>query len=168
MARLCFDMRVTPVQTCYPSMTDKSQSITKRAETEVKDLSRIRKRKPKLFWALVVIAAAYIIIRGVAIPHLASELSKTKEELLDVKRDRDAKASQLAPFLAVANRTFEASPPDKRLDLLVDKMIEILQAVTNTAQKVGALDPYTQPIHSATAGIEISLLNQIPRQREQE
>ena len=58
--------------------------------------------------------------------------SKLVEELNDTKRDRDAKATQLAPFLALANSRYENAPEGKRLELLVDR----LEAATQTLVQI--------------------------------
>ena len=56
-----------------------------------------------------------------------------KEEWAEVKRDRDAKATQLAPFLALATKEYPDAPADKRLELLGHR-IEALEKSSATAQ----------------------------------
>jgi len=64
---------------------------------------------------------------------LREEVDHLQKRLDVAERDRDSKAAQLAPFLAIANQRFESAPPDKRLDLLAERVEELTHTVKETA-----------------------------------
>jgi hypothetical protein len=73
---------------------------------------------------------AVIVALSLAIPLPFAAWTYKKNESLEkdliaMKADRDAKATQLAPFQALAAKAFESAPPDKRLDLLLEKVSKI-------------------------------------------
>jgi len=132
------------------------------SETKVEQLERefdagksLLKRRPKLFVCLGLIA--FVVLIGYLINEhivkkalqddntkLKSELVSLKETLDDTKRDRDAKATQLAPFLATADLRFPDAPPDKRLELLLQRMEQVVANVQDAARKISperAIDP---------------------------
>lgn len=67
---------------------------------------------------------------------LEAQISDLQQDLTETKRDRDSKATQLAPFLAIANQRFEAAPADKRLDLLLERIDDLTQTVRDTAARL--------------------------------
>lgn len=60
---------------------------------------------------------------------LKDRLDQTRSALADTKSERDKYQIQLAPFLATANQSFSNAPPDKRLDLLIEKMDKVMNTV---------------------------------------
>ena len=89
-----------------------------------------------LIIAFIVVAGLYVFDKFWGIPALNKRIADQKEEIQDLKRDRDAKAAQLAPFQALANKAFEAAPEDKRLDLLLKKIDEVAQTLKETNKKI--------------------------------
>jgi len=63
-----------------------------------------------------------------------SDSLATENEALT--RERDKLETQLAPFLAAANRSFPEAPADQRLDLLLEKMDQLIKAVQDAARKI--------------------------------
>jgi hypothetical protein len=66
------------------------------------------------------------------IGQVQSRLAKTERDLSQAARERDETASQLAPFMTLAERQFPGAPSDERLHLLLDHV----EAVTKTASKL--------------------------------
>lgn len=113
------------------------ESVVKKGERAFDDFVELFQRR-KLA-SLVVVLILLLPAMGFAIANfwgkgaLREEIRGLRRERDDLKTDRDAKASQLAPFLAIANQRFEAAPPDKRLDLLLARLEELKQTVKETA-----------------------------------
>ena len=95
----------------------------------------------------IVSGLALIIVTLITIAHQRSELKQDnkdftkqvpelKEEIGDLKRERDKFKIQLAPFLAAADQKFPDAPPDQRLDLLIKKMDEVINTVQDAARKI--------------------------------
>ena len=104
-------------------------SIVKRGERTFDDLKDLWRRRKFLFVLIAIIICTPSIL--LFFDHFWGR-SKLVEELNDTRRDRDAKATQLAPFLALANSRYENAPEGKRLDLLVDR----LEAATQTLVQI--------------------------------
>lgn len=116
-------------------MTDQP-SIVARGERAFDDIRELWKRR-KFLCVIVIIAIClptflFCFDRFGGRSKLSSELDETKQELDSTKRDRDAKATQLAPFLALANARYENAPADKRLELLIGR----LEAATQTLLQI--------------------------------
>jgi hypothetical protein len=125
------------------------QSVVKQVESGWNDWRRLWKRKPlvALLILLFLVAPASLLV----IQHfwgngeLKEKLSQNEKELADVKRDRDAKATQLAPFLALAQKTFTDAPPDERLKLLIQRVEILEKSYADTQPRVLS----TNAIHAA-------------------
>lgn len=68
--------------------------------------------------------------------NLQTKLADSQSALADVKAERDKYQTQLAPFLAVAERRFPDEPTDKRLELLLTKLDKAISDVQSAALKV--------------------------------
>jgi hypothetical protein len=97
--------------------------------------------------ALVTVAGA-IIVALVTIAHQRSELKRDNKSLKqdlettqgmldDVKHERDKFQVQLAPFLATAEARFPDAPPDKRLELLLNRMEQAVSEVHDAVLRIG-------------------------------
>jgi len=123
-----------------PSVNKSEPSVIKKAETVWDDLRRLWRRRP---WLAALVIAFFLAPTGVFVyehfwgkADLKERLAQVRNELADAKRDRDAKATQLAPFLAVAQKTFADAPPEKRLELL-SRRVESLEKNLSDAQPRG-------------------------------
>jgi hypothetical protein len=125
----------------------KDPSIVEKSERAIDDFFGLWKRRK--FMCLII--GAILVSPAVAsvfgyfstvsdlrsqVSALQSNLNTAQAELADAKRDRDAKATQLAPFLALANRRYAEAPADERLVLLSKQMDEVLQTVRDTAARL--------------------------------
>lgn len=117
------------------------KSFVGKVEQNVDDLNKVRKQKPWLFYLIVtgfvVFGGLYVFEKFWGIPKLKEDISAKKEEIAELKRDRDTKANQLAPFLAAANRNFSQAPEDQRLELLLRRLNEAAINLETTASKLG-------------------------------
>jgi hypothetical protein len=115
-------------------------SIIKKGERVFDDLGVLWRRRPRLCFGIVIVLISPSLVlladKFWGRSDLVSQISTLKEDLVDTKRDRNAKATQLAPFLAAANQHFESSPPDKRLDLLLDRFDSLAQLMRDTASRI--------------------------------
>ncbi len=68
--------------------------------------------------------------------NLQTKLADSQAALADVKAERDKYQTQLAPFLAVAERRFPDEPTDKRLELLLTRLDKAISDVQSAALKV--------------------------------
>jgi hypothetical protein len=102
-------------------------SAVRKSERNVDDLIDLAKRRPILCALFIIVTLASLghWVLGESISKLKADNIKLENELTETKRDRDSKATQLAPFLAVAEKQFKNAPADKRLDLLLDKVTDI-------------------------------------------
>jgi len=117
-----------------------NQSHIQTIEKTVDDLADVKKRKPWLFYlivlGLVAVGVLYVFDKFWGIPSLEEQITKQEKEIQELKRDRDSKATQLAPFLALANKTFEKSPPEKRLELLVERLDQVALNLETTVTQI--------------------------------
>ncbi len=102
-------------------MAEESSSF-KKAERSLKDWASLFRKDPLKWFFVNLIWLGPTIALGVG---NFWGVGSVKQELREVKQDRDAARTQLAPFLAVANLQFTNAPSDKRLDLLLDMMRNI-------------------------------------------
>jgi Tfp pilus assembly protein PilN len=104
------------------------KSFVAKVEQNVDDLGKVRTRKPWLFYllvaGLVIIGALYVFDKLWGIPRLQAQIATQQERIGDLTRDRDAKATQLAPFLAVANKQFQDTTESERLKKLLQQIEE--------------------------------------------
>jgi hypothetical protein len=111
-------------------------SIVERSERVFDDVSRLWHRRPWLCIGILIalLSPSLILLadKFFGRSKLLEKISGFKSELVEAKRDRDSKATQLAPFLAVANEHFASAPPDKRLDLLLDRTESLTQLLRET------------------------------------
>ncbi len=118
------------------------KSFVGKVEQNVDDLGRVRKRKPWLFYLLVagfvIFCALYVFEKVWGIPKLKDQLSAQEKQITDLTRDRDSKAAQLAPFLAVANKEFKDAPENKRLVLLMQRVEDAARSLETTAKNLNA------------------------------
>lgn len=116
-------------------MEDKS--FVARGEKALDDFLRLWRRR-KVACTVILICMA-VPAAGFAIANfwgkgaLNAEIDHMRRERDSVITERDSKAAQLAPFLALANQRFETAPPDKRLDLLLERVEELSRTVRDTA-----------------------------------
>jgi len=115
----------------------------------------------------IVSGLALIIVTLITIAHQRSELnqdnknlkkeiSKRKEEISNLKRERDKFEIQLTPFLARADQRFPEAPPDQRLELLIKKMDEVISNVQDAARKISPERVIPQQIIQKVAkGLEL-------------
>ena len=68
--------------------------------------------------------------------NLQTKLSDSEKVLIDVKAERDKYQTQLAPFLAIAERSFPGESTNKRLELLLTKLDKAINDVQSAARKV--------------------------------
>jgi hypothetical protein len=115
-------------------------SIIAQGERAVDDFVGLWRRRKFICVLVVLILLVPALVTGFGMfwgrGSLKGQLGNLQRELDDTKRDRDSKATQLAPFLALANQRFESAPPDKRLDLLFDRVDKLMEAVRETATKL--------------------------------
>lgn len=116
------------------------QSIIKKGENAINDFLHLWRRR-KLICIVIIIVLLIPAIFSVANSfwgrgQLNDRIVKLESELTETKRDRDARAAQLAPFLAIANQRFENAPPDKRLDLLLDRIEKLTTTVQDSMAKL--------------------------------
>jgi hypothetical protein len=116
------------------------QSFVRKGERALDDFIDLwKRRKPACVIVLLVMALPAI---GFAISNfwgkgvLRHQVDDLQKRLNATERDRDSKAAQLAPFLAIANQRFESAPPDKRLDLLAQRIEELTHTVKETAAQL--------------------------------
>lgn len=109
------------------------ESKVKQIEREISEAGRLWRTKPRLFWTLLVAGSLgltcyvwyqFVFVGGLGkgLEEAQKENSRLQDELRDAKSDRDAKATQLAPFLAMANRQFQNSPEPERLTRLLKQI----------------------------------------------
>jgi hypothetical protein len=113
-------------------------SIIERSERVFDDVSRLWRRRP---WLCIGILIALLSPSLVLLADKFWGRSKLQEEISDfksaeTKRDRDSKATQLAPFLAAANQHFASEPPDKRLDLFLERTQSLTQLLTEVVSRL--------------------------------
>ena len=96
----------------------KESSIVKQTETAVDDLLELWRRRRLL--AIVVIIIVLIPSAAALFQNFVS-IRKLEKQLEKVESQRDKAELQLAPFLAVANRSFPDVPNDQRLDALINR-----------------------------------------------
>jgi hypothetical protein len=103
-------------------------SAVKKSERNFDDLIDLSKRRPVLcaFFIIAAVASgAWHWASGESLSKKKEQIDTLQKESTELKRDRDSKATQLAPFLAIAEKQFKESPPDKRMDLLVEMVKDI-------------------------------------------
>ncbi len=123
-------------------MTD-SPSFVARGERADDDLRALWKRRKALcvilLFAVCIPTILLIADRFWGHSKIESDLRVARENLQEVTEDRNAKATQLAPFLALANSRYENAPEGKRLELLVDRLEAatktLLRAATSTSKR---------------------------------
>ena len=136
------------------------KSIVGKVEQNLADLGRVRQKKPWLFYLLII---AFIVVGGLyvfdklwGIPSLNKKIEGQKEEIRDLKSDRDAKAAQLAPFLAVANKQFRDPSEPERLN----KLLQLVQDLTTRMKEVSASLPKQRKLNDEDATKLIAVLKQ--------
>jgi hypothetical protein len=130
------------------------KSIVGKVEQNLADLARVRQKKPWLFYVLVVafliVAGLYVFDKFWGIPALNKQISDQKDQIRDLKSDRDAKANQLAPFLAVANKQFQDPSESDRLNKLlqqVEDLTVLVKSVSESLPKASASLQQSQPLN---------------------
>ena len=108
---------------------NKSESVVKKTELAIDDFRDLWKRRKFICIIVLIIIITPILVSVFTIPRLSFKLCKAEQE-------RDKAQLQLAPFLAVANKTFSESPPDGRLELLADKMDKMIGAFGDSKQEI--------------------------------
>lgn len=114
-------------------------------EKEWDDFRNLLKRRP---WVALIIVFIFVLpsIYAAYVHYKNSELTSTLE---DMKSENTKLELRLAPFLAVANKSFPESVPDKRLDMLFEKLNETLTTVKEVAQTVSVkrcIDPASKEL----------------------
>jgi len=120
---------------------NEEQSIVKKTESALDDLLDLWHRR-KLVCVIVLVV---IILPGgftlyqqlVTVPKLKTQISTLKSGKQKAERERDKAELQLAPFLATAKASFPDAPPDKRLELLLNRMEQAVSEVQNAARRIG-------------------------------
>lgn len=124
------------------------KSFVGKVEQNVDDLGKVRKRKPWLFYLLlagfVIFGVLYVFEKFWGIPKLKEQLQAQEKQISELTRDRDSKAAQLAPFLAVANKEFRDAPENKRLELLMQRVEDAARSLETTAKNLNAPRRLTQ------------------------
>lgn len=113
----------------------------KQFEASVDDFHDLWKRRKALcilFLLIMVLPSLFVSYREFfVVPSLKSSILKLQEENQKMEKQRDKAELQLAPFLATAQARFPDAPPDKRLELLLERMERAIQDVTNAANYLG-------------------------------
>lgn len=120
---------------------NEQHSIVKKTESALDDLLDLwRRRKFVCIIVLVVIilpAGFTLYQQLVAVPKLKTQISGLESGKQKAERERDKAELQLAPFLATAKARFPDAPPEKRLELLLNRMEQAVSEVQNAARRVG-------------------------------
>jgi hypothetical protein len=140
--------------------TEDSTSIFRRGEKTWDDFIHLWKHRP---WVCLLILLFFLtplawlgIEKFVTESAAQQELQRLKNENTEIKRDRDSKANQLAPFLAIANQQFKSVAPDQRLDLLVD----MVRDVQKTLKRLPTVEQ--RMIQEDAVASAIQLFRQLP------
>ncbi|CAB1064486.1 hypothetical protein D1BOALGB6SA_9282 [Olavius sp. associated proteobacterium Delta 1] len=122
-------------------------SIVKKTESAIDDFIDLWKRRK----GICIIAIAIIIVptcftlfqQYIAIPKIQSQIVKKDQKisllenrLKETIREKDKAEIKLSPFLAAADRHFSKSPPDERLNLLVEKIDSLIKRVESAAKDI--------------------------------
>ena len=124
-----------------------NQSIVKKIEIAIDDFLDLWKRSKLLFLFVIIfilaLGAYFVIPKFIYMPKLKSELEKKENTIKElevkiskVEHERDKAQTQLAPFLAVANKKFSESPQDKRLDLLLNRLEQTVDTFQDIAKSI--------------------------------
>ncbi len=139
------------------------KSLVGKVEEVVDDLNKVHRRKPWLFYLIVAglvgFAALYVFEKFWGIPGLKKQISVQKEEMNELKRDRDAKASQLAPFLALASKQFPNQTEPERLE----KLLQQIEEATVQMKQIGDSLPRPRRIADGNVQTIVMLLSQAPK-----
>lgn len=150
------------------------QSRVKQIEREVSDAKGLRKRNPKLFWTLVacgVLALTayacyqFIFLRGLNSENgsLKNENIHLKDELRDVKAERDSVKGRLAPYEAI-ERKFPGDTDierQKRVLERFEKLADIFQQASETMVRANQQQIQTRLLSENDATKIVSLLQPV-------
>ncbi len=102
------------------------KSVIQKTESALDDLLDLWRRRKIIcivvLSVLVLPTLHTLYLQFVAVPALKSQVSTLETEKTEAIQKRDKAEIQLAPFLAVAERSFPDSPSNQRLELLVSKI----------------------------------------------
>jgi hypothetical protein len=120
----------------------KPESRLKSFERDWDYLRSLWRRRPGFFFVILILGLGFITFEVyrtfLGIPNLKERITGLEVEITEVKRERDSKSAQLAPFLAVANREFKDVPEEKRLDLLIPRVEQAIRSLEATAKNINA------------------------------
>ena len=128
------------------------RSIVKKTESAIDDLIDLWRRRKLV--CTIVIAIIFIPTvfglyqRFVEVPKLKDDINHLKDSVQSAEKERDKAETKLAPFLAFANQRFPDSPSDKRLELLLSKLDQVIISVQDAARRVSSERSLTPQIQS--------------------
>lgn len=141
---------------------ENGQSIVKKTETSFDDIRNLWGRRK----GLCIIVICILLVPSIILTSrlyfdflVKAENAKLKSKIERLTQDRDSKAAQLAPFLAVANLKFEDSPKPERLDNLFNLIQDFKD---NTEAKLSKLPLQRRIGHELKIQIETELKSIAP------
>jgi len=141
-------------------MPNESPTKVQQMEREIDALRLLFKRRPIISMVIVLWLIGpvfYAVYEFVQRRSIQKENATLKQELSETKRDRDAKGAQLAPFLATAELRFPDAPPDKRLELLLNRLEDAIIQVEDAARRMGSKMILSEDIR-------VSMINRLKHQ----
>jgi uncharacterized protein involved in exopolysaccharide biosynthesis len=116
--------------------TGEDSNIISKGERNVDAFLDLWKRRRKICILVTLILICPDILGLISYFDKSAKITELKSKLAEVTADRDKKEQLLAPWQALAARTFASDPSEKRLDLLLEKVGQLQGAVDDAAKRI--------------------------------